>query len=131
MRSHLGKNEALQPLRAFQDQVLKPALSSIPGVAEVASLGRNTNEVLVETTPEQLNAAGVALSDLVASLRSTLTLAPPTVAQLEALRASPARRAGVCQGLPLSAIACACAWRRQWPAAWPTLTARRPWSAGS
>ena len=52
-------------LRRFQDDVLRPRLAAISGVAEVASLGGDKEELLIETTPDQLAAAGVAYSDLV------------------------------------------------------------------
>lgn len=76
--AHETSARALRSLRAFQDDVLQPALSSIPGVAEVATLGGHPAGVLVETTADQLRSAGVAFSDLTASLRSALDGSPRT-----------------------------------------------------
>lgn len=59
-------------LRRFQDDVLRPALSSIAGVAEVASVGGGTQRLLVELEAERLREHGVAFSDVVAALRPAL-----------------------------------------------------------
>jgi Cu(I)/Ag(I) efflux system membrane protein CusA/SilA len=53
-----------------QDELLRPALATIPGVAEVATVGEPVEEVLVEPDPDQLRARGVAFSDVVASVRA-------------------------------------------------------------
>lgn len=74
--AHQTSERALRELRAFQDDVLAPALSKIPGVAEVATLGGHPNGVLVETSAEQLRSAGVALSDLAGSVRAALARDP-------------------------------------------------------
>ena len=66
-------------LRRFQDDVLRPQLAAISGVAEVASLGGETQELLIETTPDQLGAAGVAYSDLVAAARGAIATPGATV----------------------------------------------------
>jgi Cu(I)/Ag(I) efflux system membrane protein CusA/SilA len=60
-------------LRRFQDDVMVPALSGIPGVAEVASVGGQVEQLLVEAQPERLRTTGVALSDLAAAVRQALT----------------------------------------------------------
>jgi copper/silver efflux system protein len=76
---------SLRALRKLQDQVLRPALAEIPGVAEVASVGGDVEQVLVETTPDQLRGAGVALSDVVSALRGALDAGgAATVAALQA-----------------------------------------------
>jgi Cu(I)/Ag(I) efflux system membrane protein CusA/SilA len=75
---------SLVPHRRFQDEILRPALSAIPGVAEVATVGGASQEVLVETTAEQLRSAGVAFSDLATTLESNLkSLRGSTLRQLE------------------------------------------------
>ena len=56
--------------------MLRPALIDIPGVAEVALLGGEREEVVVETTDAQLRVAGAAFSDVVTTLRSTLDHGP-------------------------------------------------------
>lgn len=85
-------NKDLVPLREFQDQVLKPALSAIPGVVEVATIGGQADRVLIETSPEQLAGAGAAFTDVLAAVRSLLARQPsPT---LEQLLAEPLAAAG-------------------------------------
>jgi Cu(I)/Ag(I) efflux system membrane protein CusA/SilA len=61
--------EPLRALRGVQDRVLAPALSSIPGVAEVASVGGDVQQARVEVKPEQLRERGLAFTDVVAALR--------------------------------------------------------------
>jgi Cu(I)/Ag(I) efflux system membrane protein CusA/SilA len=75
---------SLVPLRRFQDEVLKPELSAIRGVAEVASVGGDADEVLIEATSDQLHGVGAAFSDVVSAVRSTLAKVPrPTLADFE------------------------------------------------
>jgi Cu(I)/Ag(I) efflux system membrane protein CusA/SilA len=79
-----GRTKSLLAARAFQDERLRPVLGLVPGVAEVASLGGETREVRVETTPDQLAGAGVALSDLADAVRGVLRRDPhPTLQDLE------------------------------------------------
>ena len=61
-------NGASPALRQIQDNLLRPALEAIPGVAEVAAVGEPVQELLVVAEPEQLRARGVALSDVVSAL---------------------------------------------------------------
>ncbi|MDP9000311.1 MAG: efflux RND transporter permease subunit [Myxococcota bacterium] len=72
-------------LRRFQDEVLRPALASVPDVAEVASVGGEAQQVVVEAQPEQLRAKGLALTDVISALRSALPAGNPTIEGLEAL----------------------------------------------
>jgi copper/silver efflux system protein len=73
-------------LRRLQDDLLAPSLASIPGVAEVASLGGAADEVLVEAQPERLADHAVAFSDLVATLVPALRARPgASLAELEQL----------------------------------------------
>ncbi len=53
----------------LQDELLRPVLQEIPGVAEVASMGGTTEQMLVETSPERLRARDLAFSDLVQAVR--------------------------------------------------------------
>jgi Cu(I)/Ag(I) efflux system membrane protein CusA/SilA len=55
--------------RPVQEELLRPALETIPGVAEVVSVGEIAQELLVESEPDQLRARGVAFSDIVAAVR--------------------------------------------------------------
>lgn len=60
-------------LRRLQDEVLRPALLSIPGVAEVASVGGEIEQVLVNVSSDELRARALAFSDVVQSLRTALS----------------------------------------------------------
>ena len=73
---HRGPGAEIRPLREFQDKVLRPALVGIPGVAEVATLGGESEEVVVQTTDAELRAAGAAFSDVATALRARLDRAP-------------------------------------------------------
>ena len=55
-------------LRQLQDNLFRPALEAIPGVAEVAAVGEPVQELLVVAEPEPLRARGVALTDVVSAL---------------------------------------------------------------
>jgi Cu(I)/Ag(I) efflux system membrane protein CusA/SilA len=62
--------------RELQEELLRPALAAIPGVAEVASVGEPAQELVVETDPDRLRARGVAYSDVVAAVQSEVRGAP-------------------------------------------------------
>ena len=82
------KKSALQ-LRHFQDDVLRPALSRIPGVAEVASLGGDAQQVLIETRPYDMRGHRAAFSDVIAALGPALARQPAALAALEDLPVAP------------------------------------------
>jgi Cu(I)/Ag(I) efflux system membrane protein CusA/SilA len=63
-----GRNNLAQ-LRSFQDWNLRYALESVPGVAEVASIGGYVKEYQVELDPNELLAYGIAVSDVVQKIR--------------------------------------------------------------
>ncbi len=63
---HIGG--ASVALRQVQDNLFRPALEAIPGVAEVAAVGEPVQELLVVAEPEQLRARGVAFTDVVSAL---------------------------------------------------------------
>jgi Cu(I)/Ag(I) efflux system membrane protein CusA/SilA len=83
---------SLLDLRRFQDEVLRPTLSAIPGVAEVASLGGDRRQLRVDVKPRVLRERGLAFSDVVAALRPVLGTQPPGHATR-----------GVLEGLPVGA----------------------------
>ncbi len=56
-------------MRRFQDEVLRPALSTIPGVAEVVSVGGDPRDLRVEVRAHELRERGLAFTDVVDSLR--------------------------------------------------------------
>jgi len=59
----------LQELRALQDWNLRYALESVPGVAEVASVGGFVKEYQVLLDPDDLYAYGVSFRDVVRAVR--------------------------------------------------------------
>jgi len=59
----------LAELRTFQDFHLRYALASVPGVAEVASVGGYQRQYQVEVEPAKLHAYGLSLADVTAAIR--------------------------------------------------------------
>ncbi|MHB8893625.1 MAG: efflux RND transporter permease subunit [Candidatus Geothermincolia bacterium] len=59
----------LQELRSFQDWFLRYSLASVPGVAEVASLGGYQKQYQVEIDPAKLQAYRLSLPDVVSAIR--------------------------------------------------------------
>jgi copper/silver efflux system protein len=64
-----GMTAKMSELRRFQTDVLRPALAAIPGVAEVATFGGGDDELRVEVQPDRLRVAGLAFTDVVATLQ--------------------------------------------------------------
>jgi Cu(I)/Ag(I) efflux system membrane protein CusA/SilA len=65
-----GKH-SLDELRAFQDFSLRYALGSVPGVAEVASVGGYQKQYQVTADPDKLRAYNVTLQELTAAIRAS------------------------------------------------------------
>jgi len=61
----------LAELRSLQDWNLRYALASVPGVAEVASVGGFVRQYQVQVDPERLRAYGIPLRDVVSAVRSS------------------------------------------------------------
>ncbi len=61
----------LADLRTFQDFNLKYALASVPGVAEVATLGGYQKQYQVEVDPDKLRAYGLSIGDVTRALRQS------------------------------------------------------------
>jgi Cu(I)/Ag(I) efflux system membrane protein CusA/SilA len=59
----------LSELRTFQDFHLRYALASVPGVAEVASVGGYQRQYQVEVDPTRLHALGLSLADVTGAIR--------------------------------------------------------------
>jgi Cu(I)/Ag(I) efflux system membrane protein CusA/SilA len=78
------RRQSALALRRIQDDVLRPALASIPGVAEVASVGGGVQQVLVELEAERLHARGVAFTDVLSAVRPAL-VTPHTQVNLKEL----------------------------------------------
>ena len=94
-----ARRMSLLELRRFQDDVLRPALASVTGVAEVASVGGEVQQLLVQAHPSELRTRGVAFSDLVAALRAALAAAHrPALGELQVLPVAPV-------GAPLGELA--------------------------
>ncbi|MFZ5475904.1 MAG: efflux RND transporter permease subunit [Myxococcota bacterium] len=62
-----GKND-LQALRGLQDWTIRYALESVPGVAQVASIGGFVKQYQVDVDPDRLAAYGVPLASVVAAV---------------------------------------------------------------
>ena len=67
---------SLLEMRRFQEDVLKPALAAIPGVAEVASVGGDLRQVRIDLKTRELREHGLAFTDVVAALRPVFRAAP-------------------------------------------------------
>ncbi|HTN54297.1 MAG TPA: efflux RND transporter permease subunit, partial [Anaeromyxobacter sp.] len=65
-----GKH-GLDELRTFQDFTLRYALGSVPGVAEVASIGGYQKQYQVTVDPNKLRAFGVTLQDVAGAIRDS------------------------------------------------------------
>lgn len=68
-----------------QDELLRPQLEKIPGVAEVASVGGTTEQIVVETDAEHLRARDLAFSDLVEAVRAGVRGANPDPWKIDTL----------------------------------------------
>src|SRR5512137_2906156 len=62
---------SIDEMRTFQDFTLRYALGSVPGVAEVASVGGYQKQYQVTVDPNRLRAYGVTLEDVVRAVRSS------------------------------------------------------------
>ncbi len=65
-----GKH-GLDELRTFQDFTLKYAIGSVPGVAEVASVGGYEKQYQVTIDPERLQAYGITIQDVIDAVRDS------------------------------------------------------------
>src|SRR5258706_9047417 len=65
-----GKH-SLDELRTYQDFTLRYALGSVPGVAEVASVGGYEKQYQVTVDPNRLKAFGVTLDDVTEAIRQS------------------------------------------------------------
>jgi len=63
---------SLYDLRRFQEDVLQPALSTVPGVAEVVPVGGDLRQIRVDVKPGELRERGLAFSDVVSAIRGAL-----------------------------------------------------------
>src|SRR5438128_518313 len=63
--------QGLADLRTFQDFTLRYALGSVPGVAEVASIGGYQKQYQVTIDPNRLRAYGVTLTEVIDAIRQS------------------------------------------------------------
>ncbi len=63
----------LGELRAIQDWTVKPALTAVPGVAEIASFGGFEKQYQVEVDPSRLLAYDIPLTKVIAAVRGSNT----------------------------------------------------------
>ncbi|SFN16711.1 hydrophobic/amphiphilic exporter-1, HAE1 family [Izhakiella capsodis] len=66
----------LPNLDRFVDTLISPALSTVPGVAEVTVIGEKRYAVRVEVDPNKLAAAGLTLTDVQAALKAANSNSP-------------------------------------------------------
>src|SRR5438132_4140189 len=60
-----GKGISLRELRSLQDWFIRYQLNSVPGVAEVASIGGTVRQYQIDVDPNRLRAYKIPLSDVV------------------------------------------------------------------
>jgi len=63
-----GENQDLGELRSIQDWYVRYQLNSVPGVAEVASVGGAPREYQIDIDPNKLRAYGVSLGEIYAAV---------------------------------------------------------------
>jgi Cu(I)/Ag(I) efflux system membrane protein CusA/SilA len=61
----------LADMRTFQDFTLRYALSSVPGVAEVASVGGYQKQYQIEVDPNKLHAYNLSITDVTRAVRAS------------------------------------------------------------
>jgi Cu(I)/Ag(I) efflux system membrane protein CusA/SilA len=85
------RRQSAVALRRLQEDILRPALVGLPGVAEVATVGGGVQGILVELEAERLYEHGVAFTDVVSAIRPALATSrpPPSLQDLEALAVGP------------------------------------------
>ncbi|HWL84774.1 MAG TPA: efflux RND transporter permease subunit, partial [Polyangiaceae bacterium] len=64
-----GRVYPLSKLRWFQEEILRPQLLKIPGVAEVATVGGGQQEGLIDVSNRELRSRGLAFTDLVQTVK--------------------------------------------------------------
>ena len=62
---------SLQELRSLQDFTLRDSLGSVPGVAEVATVGGGLKQYEVNVDPLALQAHGVSMNEVIAAVRGS------------------------------------------------------------
>ncbi|MEO7795242.1 MAG: CusA/CzcA family heavy metal efflux RND transporter, partial [Thermoanaerobaculia bacterium] len=70
-RSPGPEKHSLDELRSLQDWTLRYALQSVPGVAEVASIGGYVRQVQIVVDPNRLASYGIPIGEVVAAVRAS------------------------------------------------------------
>ena len=68
-----SKTRSIRDLRSLQDWFVRYQLNSVPGVAEVASVGGVVQQYQIDVDPSRLRGYGVGLGDVVRAVRSSNT----------------------------------------------------------
>src|SRR5262245_2921986 len=77
-----GESKGLSELRSIQDWYVRYQLNSVPGVAEVASVGGAPKEYQVDLDPNKLRAYGISLGEVYSAVdRSNSSVAGRSVQQ--------------------------------------------------
>jgi Cu(I)/Ag(I) efflux system membrane protein CusA/SilA len=66
-----SKTHSADELRSYQDWTLRYALQSVPGVAEVASIGGFVKQYQITVDPNKLTALGIPLDEVVTAVRNS------------------------------------------------------------
>ena len=66
-----GKGFSLHELRTFQDWYVKPALESVEGVSEVASIGGYVKEYQVDVNPDAMRAYQVSIAQVLKAVKNS------------------------------------------------------------
>jgi cobalt-zinc-cadmium resistance protein CzcA len=67
-----SRYEQLLELRTIQDWVLRPAMRSVPGVADVETFGGYEKQIVVQPDPQKLFSAGLSFEELAQVLRENM-----------------------------------------------------------
>ncbi|HVY38700.1 MAG TPA: efflux RND transporter permease subunit [Polyangia bacterium] len=89
-----GHRLPLRGLRRLQDDVIRPRLAAVPGVAEVASVGGTALELFVEVRPDALAGRGVAFADVATAVAAATARPGARLADLPLLPLPAARGDG-------------------------------------
>ncbi len=66
-----GKGFSLHELRTFQDWYVKPALESVAGVSEVASIGGYVKEYQIDVSPDAMRAYQVSIAQVLNAVKNS------------------------------------------------------------
>ncbi|HEY3789704.1 MAG TPA: efflux RND transporter permease subunit, partial [Urbifossiella sp.] len=72
----VGEGHSLEELRTIQDWVIKPALKTVPGVAEINSWGGVEKQYHIQIDPDRMAHYDVSIEQILAALRASNKNAP-------------------------------------------------------